>query len=101
MRKQGDTKTKMASLSGTVSSGEIAKRLNISPEVITNTIKPMESIYAVADHTKCLAFMLADGIVPSNAKEGYLARLVLRRAFRMLKALGIEMPLEDIILTQI
>ncbi len=101
MEKHSDTMTKIASLSGTMSSGEIAKRLNITPEFITNTLKPMESIYAVADHSKCLAFMLADGIVPSNAKEGYLVRLVLRRAFRMLKALGIEMPLEDIILTQI
>ncbi|MEA1958038.1 MAG: alanine--tRNA ligase [Euryarchaeota archaeon] len=101
MEKHSDTMTKIASLSGTMSSGEIAKRLNITPEFITNTLKPMESIYAVADHSKCLAFMLADGIVPSNAKEGYLVRLVLRRAFRMLKALGIEMPLENIILTQI
>ncbi|MEA2033641.1 MAG: alanine--tRNA ligase-related protein, partial [Euryarchaeota archaeon] len=89
MEKHSDTMTKIASLSGTMSSGEIAKRLNISPEFITNILEPMESIYAVADHTKCLAFMLADGIVPSNAKEGYLVRLVLRRAFRMLKALGI------------
>ena len=101
MEKHSDTMTKIASLSGTMSSREIAKRLNISPEFLTNILEPMESIYAVADHSKCLAFMLADGIVPSNAKEGYLARLVLRRAFRMLKALGIEMPLEDIILTQI
>jgi len=101
MEKHSDTMTKIASLSGTMSSGEIAKRLSISPEFIKNILKPMESIYAVADHSKCLAFMLADGIVPSNAKEGYLVRLVLRRAFRMLKALGIEMPLDDIILTQI
>lgn len=101
MEKHSDTMTKIASLSGTMSSGEIAKRLNITPEFIRNILKPMESIYAVADHSKCLAFMLADGIVPSNAKEGYLVRLVLRRGFRMLKALGIEMPLEDIILTQI
>nr|QNO53333.1 alanine--tRNA ligase [Methanosarcinales archaeon ANME-1 ERB6] len=101
MEKHSDTMTKIASLSGTMSSGEIAKRLNITPEFINNILKPMESIYAVADHSKCLAFMLADGIVPSNAKEGYLVRLVLRRAFRMLKALGIEMPLENIILTQI
>ncbi|MHC1623892.1 MAG: alanine--tRNA ligase [Candidatus Methanospirareceae archaeon] len=90
-----------ASLSGSMNRGEIAKRLGISLETLTNILEPIETIYAVADHTKCLAFMLADGIVPSNAKEGYLARLVLRRAFRMLKSLRIETPLEEIILLQI
>lgn len=93
--------TKYASLSGAMRRGEIAKRLGISSDFLKNTLEPIETIYAVADHTKCLAFMLADGIVPSNAKEGYLARLVLRRAFRMLKSLGIELPLEEIVLMQI
>ena len=92
---------KHASLSGSLKRVEIAKRLGISPETLTSILEPIETIYAVADHTKCLAFMLADGIVPSNAKEGYLARLVLRRAFRMLKSLGIETPLEDLVLMQI
>ncbi len=90
-----------ASLSGAMKRGEIAKKLGISSEFLKNILEPIETIYTVADHTKCLAFMLADGIVPSNAKEGYLARLVLRRVFRMLKALGVEMPLEEIVLMQI
>ena len=90
-----------ASLSGSMKRVEIAKKLGISLETLTNILEPIETIYAVADHTKCLAFMLADGIVPSNAKEGYLARLVLRRAFRMLKSLGIETPLEELVLMQI
>jgi alanyl-tRNA synthetase len=90
-----------ASLSGSQERGEIAKRLSVSLEFLTNILEPIETIYAVADHTKCLAFMLADGIVPSNAKEGYLARLVLRRTFRMLKSLDIETPLEEIIHLQI
>ena len=92
---------KHASLSGSLKRVEIAKRLGISLESLTSILEPIETIYAVADHTKCLAFMLADGIVPSNAKEGYLARLVLRRTFRMLKSLGIETPLEELVLMQI
>ncbi|MDI6810783.1 MAG: alanine--tRNA ligase [archaeon] len=86
---------------GAMKRGEIATRLGVSLEFLKYILEPIETIYAVADHTKCLAFMLADGIVPSNAKEGYLARLVLRRAFRMLKSLGIEIPLEELILLQI
>ena len=90
-----------ASLSGALNRADIAKQLGISREELQTIVGAIETIYAVADHTKCLAFMLADGIVPSNAKEGYLARLVLRRAFRMLKSLGIETPLEEIILLHI
>lgn len=90
-----------ARLSGSLKRAEIAKRLGISLDALTALLEPIQTIYALADHTKCLAFMLADGIVPSNAKEGYLARLVLRRAFRMLRALGIATPLEEFILLQI
>ncbi len=101
LENHGGLMMEIANLSGAMSRGEIVKRLSISPEFLTNVLEPIETIYATADHTKCLAFMLADGIVPSNAKEGYLARLVLRRTFRMLKSLGIEIPLEDIVLMQI
>ncbi|MGB3459460.1 MAG: alanine--tRNA ligase [Halobacteriota archaeon] len=90
-----------ARLSGAMSRREIAKWFGISLEELKNILGPIESVYAVSDHTKCLAFMLADGIVPSNAKEGYLARLVLRRAFRMLKSLDIAIPLEELVLKQI
>jgi alanyl-tRNA synthetase len=92
---------KQASWSGALNRTEIAKRLGMPLEALTELLEPIENVYAVADHTKCLAFMLADGIVPSNAKEGYLARLVLRRAFRMLKFLGVETPLEELIHLQI
>ncbi len=90
-----------ASLSGALTRREIAQRVGLPFDELTRIMEPIETVYAIADHSKCLAFMLADGIVPSNAKEGYLARLVLRRAFRMLKSLGIETPLEELILLQI
>ncbi len=57
----------------------------------------MHDIYAVADHARCLAFMLSDGVVPSNAEEGYLARLVIRRALRLLSRIGADMELADIV----
>ncbi len=44
-------------------------------------------VYALLDHVRTSALMLADGIVPSNSGEGYLARLVLRRLFRILALL--------------
>jgi len=91
----------IARLCGVMKKKEIVKKLNISSDFVKTVIEPIESVYAVADHTRCLAFMIADGIVPSNAKEGYLARLVLRRTFRMLKSLKIDTPLEELVISHI
>lgn len=54
-------------------------------------------IYALADHTKCIAFMLGDGIVPSNVRAGYLARLMIRRALRFMKLLGLRESLYTLV----
>lgn len=79
----------------------IASSIGISPEKLEKTIAPMERIYAVVDHTRCLAFMLGDGIIPSNVKAGYLARLVIRRTLRLMKELGLSLPLADLVEMQI
>ena len=38
----------------------------------------------LADHARAVNFLLTDGVVPSNAKEGYYARLLIRRMLRIL-----------------
>ncbi len=58
-------------------------------------------LYSVLDHTKTIALMLADGVVPSNTGEGYLARLVIRRALRQLLMLGAETRLADLVDLQV
>ena len=58
-------------------------------------------IYSLADHTKCLAFMLGDGIVPSNVKAGYLARLIIRRSLRFIEKLQLTIKLKEIVNMQI
>jgi alanyl-tRNA synthetase len=80
---------------------KVADRLNISLDALERATKPMEAIYVIADHTRCLAFMLADGVIPSNVKEGYLARLVLRRTIRFIKELGLKESLADIMKIQL
>ncbi len=80
---------------------KIAGSIGISPEKLEKTIEPMERIYAVVDHTRCLAYMLGDGIIPSNVKAGYLARLVIRRTLRLMKELGLSLPLAELVEMQI
>jgi alanyl-tRNA synthetase len=80
---------------------KIATSIGISPEKLEKTIEPMERIYAVVDHTRCLAYMFGDGIIPSNVKAGYLARLVIRRTLRLMKELGLDLPLADLVRMQI
>lgn len=59
------------------------------------------SIYALADHTKCLSFMLGDGIVPSNVKAGYLARLIIRRSLRFIEKLRLDITLRHLVELQL
>jgi alanyl-tRNA synthetase len=79
----------------------VAEKLQISAEELKNATEPMEAVYVIADHTRCLCFMLADGVIPSNVKEGYLARLVLRRTIRFMKDLELKESLNDIIKIQL
>lgn len=79
----------------------VAEKLQISAEELKDATEPMEAVYIIADHTRCLCFMLADGVIPSNVKEGYLARLVLRRTIRFMKDLNLNESLSDIMKIQL
>ena len=50
---------------------------------LRRTFPPRESAILI-DHARALNFLLVDGVVPSNSKEGYFARLLLRRSLRLL-----------------
>ncbi|MDI9644924.1 MAG: alanine--tRNA ligase [Candidatus Verstraetearchaeota archaeon] len=83
------------------SRAKVAKIIGKDPEELDKILSPFERLLAVLDHTKALAFMLGDGIVPSNVKAGYLARLLIRRTIRAIESLGIRSSLADILAMQV
>ncbi len=71
---------------------------SIDSEMFEAITEPLSKIYAIPDHMHALANMLGDGLVPSNAKAGYLARMIARRVLRMRDDLGLDVSLSDLAL---
>ncbi len=80
---------------------KVAELLRMEPSYLEARVAPLEKVFALLDHTKAIAFMLADGLVPSNVNEGYLGRLLIRRSLKLLKLLGVEAKLSELVAKQV
>ncbi|MCL2288119.1 MAG: alanine--tRNA ligase [Candidatus Bathyarchaeota archaeon] len=95
-----DFLSQVAKYSGLVNVDKTANRMvlrqrvsqltGIDLETLEKCLIPIENIWAITDHTKTLSFLLSEGVVPSNIQEGYLARMLFRRAYRLMLSLNMK-----------
>ncbi len=77
-----------------------AKGFKIDKKTVSEMLFKIKKTHILVDHSRTVLFMLNDGIVPSNVKAGYLARLLIRKSFRALEDLGISTSFSEIVLWQ-
>lgn len=66
--------------------------INAIRDIAGGTEVDTVSSRVIADHIRSCAFLIADGVVPSNEGRGYVLRRIIRRAIRHGSKLGLNEP---------
>ncbi len=68
----------------------IALGEELSGQAYGSSAEADRALRVLADHTRGMTFLVADGVVPSNEDRGYVLRRIMRRAVQHGRSLGIE-----------
>ncbi|MCI5193143.1 MAG: alanine--tRNA ligase [Candidatus Electrothrix sp. AU1_5] len=67
----------------------IDRVVRLSGRVYNENVADDAAMRVIADHARATAFLVADGVLPSNEGRGYVLRRVMRRAIRYGRTLGL------------
>lgn len=70
----------------------VDKVCELSGRIYKTSPKDDISIRIITDHARCVTFLISDGLIPGNEGRNYVLRMILRRALRHGKILGMELP---------
>ncbi len=66
--------------------GELAGKKRHESDIVEVAMK------VIADHSRASAFLICDGVLPSNEGRGYVLRRIMRRAIRYGRSIGLVKP---------
>ncbi len=70
----------------------INKAEELSGKTLGTSFETDVAMKVIADHSRAAAFLIGDGILPSNEGRGYVLRRIMRRAIRYGRNIGLTRP---------